>query len=261
MSEADDGFPLAAKPHEPRRAKPYEVGGPNPVEPSVAQSYDPGRPEPYRPSVGQSYDPGRPEPYRPSVARSYESESPFRVVGEETEWTGRRISVAVAEIEGPDGERHERELVHHPGAVGVVPLHDDGTVTLVCQYRFALDRMIWEVPAGLRDVAGEPTSQTAARELAEEAGLAAATLEHLLTFHNSPGFSDEELTLYLATGLREVADDRQGPEEQHMLVERVPLAEALAMVDDGRITDAKTVIALLATARHPATTGEAGAAV
>jgi ADP-ribose pyrophosphatase len=183
-------------------------------------------------------------------AASTSATSAFRVVGEEPAWRGRRISVAVALIEGPDGERHEREVVHHPGAVGVVPLHADGTVTLVCQYRAALDRMLWEVPAGLRDVEGEPTAQTAARELAEEAGLAATTLEHLLTFHNSPGFSDEALEIYLATGLSEVDDDRQGPEEQHMLVERVPLAEALAMVHDGRITDAKTVIGLLTTARR-----------
>jgi ADP-ribose pyrophosphatase len=180
--------------------------------------------------------------------------SPFKVVSEETAWTGRRLAVHVAQVEGPDGELLEREMVHHPGAVGVVPLHDDGTVTLVCQYRFALDRMVWEVPAGLRDVEGEPTELTAARELAEEAGLAAETVLHLLTFHNSPGFSDEALVIYLATGLTEVPDDRQGPEEQHMLVERIPLDEALAMVDDGRITDAKTVIGLQATARHLATT-------
>ena len=176
--------------------------------------------------------------------------SVFHVVGEEEVWQGRRISMAVAEIEGPDGSRYSRDIVHHPGAVGVVPLHDDGTVTLVCQYRAALDRMIWEVPAGLRDVTGEPTSLTAARELAEEAGLAATSYEHLLTFHNSPGFSDEALDVYLATGLSEVADDRQGPEEEHMVVQRFALSEALAMVGDGRITDAKTVIGILATARR-----------
>jgi ADP-ribose pyrophosphatase len=121
--------------------------------------------------------------------------SPFRVVREETAWTGRRLAIHVAQVQGPDGELLEREMVHHPGAVGVVPLHDDGTVTLVCQYRFALDRMVWEVPAGLRDVEGEPTELTAARELAEEAGLAADTVLHLLTFHNSPGFSDEALSI------------------------------------------------------------------
>jgi ADP-ribose pyrophosphatase len=172
------------------------------------------------------------------------------VVGERSAWSGQRISVATVDVEGPDGERFEREVVHHPGAVAVVPLHDDGTVTLVRQYRFALDRMVWEIPAGLRDVAGEPLELTAARELTEEAGLAAAELRPLLSFHNSPGFSDEVLHIYLATGLSSVPDDRQGPEEQHMVVGRVSLDEALAMVDDGRITDAKTVIALLAVARE-----------
>jgi 8-oxo-dGTP pyrophosphatase MutT (NUDIX family) len=181
-----------------------------------------------------------------------ESASPFRIVGERSAWTGRRIEVAVADIEGPDGSHHEREVVHHPGAVAVAPVHDDGTVTLVRQYRAAIDADLWEVPAGLRDVEGEPTDETARRELAEEAGLEATRLDLLVTFHNSPGFSDEAVTVYLATGLSEVPDDRQGIEEEHMVVERVPLAEALGMVDDGRITDAKTVIALLAIARRTA---------
>jgi ADP-ribose pyrophosphatase len=134
--------------------------------------------------------------------------------------------------------------------VGVVPLHDDGAITLVRQYRAALDADVWEIPAGLRDVAGEPTDITASRELVEEAGLQAGHLEHLVTFHNSPGFSDEAVVVYLATELTEVPADRQGPEEEQMTLARVSLAEALAMVDDGRITDAKTVIALLALARR-----------
>lgn len=179
-----------------------------------------------------------------------ETDPPFRITGERHEWSGRRIGVAVVEIAGPDGERHEREVVHHPGAVGVAPLHDDGTVTLVRQYRAAVDAELWEIPAGLRDVEGEPTDETARRELIEEAGLRAERLEHLVTFHNSPGFSDEAVVVYAATGLSEVPDDRQGAEEQHMVVTRVPLTEAQAMVDDGRITDAKTVIALLALARR-----------
>jgi 8-oxo-dGTP pyrophosphatase MutT (NUDIX family) len=174
----------------------------------------------------------------------------FRVVGERVEWTGSRISAAKVDVEGPGGERHERDVVHHPGAVAAVPWHDDGTITLVRQYRAALDADVWEIPAGLRDVAGEPTERTASRELVEEAGLRAGHLEHLVTFHNSPGFSDEALVIYLATDLTEVPDDRQSPEEQHMTLARVPLDEGLAMVDDGRITDAKTVIALLALARR-----------
>jgi 8-oxo-dGDP phosphatase len=174
-----------------------------------------------------------------------EAGSPFRIAAERMAWEGRRITVGVVDVAGPDGARHEREVLHHPGAVGVAPLHPDGTLTLVRQYRAAFDTELWEIPAGLRDVPGEPPEQTAHRELAEEVGLATDRLEHLITFRNSPGFSDEAVVVYAATGLTEVPDDRQGAEEEHMVVARVPLAEALAMVDDGRITDAKTVIALL----------------
>lgn len=176
--------------------------------------------------------------------------SPFRIVDQRRDWTGRRVAVSVVAIEGPDGTRHEREVVRHPGAVAVVPLHDDGSVTLVRQYRAAVDGDLWEIPAGLRDVEDEPTVETARRELAEEAGLQAARLDHLVTFHNSPGFTDEAVVIYLATGLTTVPDDRQGIEEQHMVVQQMPLSEALSMVDDGRITDAKTVIAVLSAARR-----------
>jgi 8-oxo-dGTP pyrophosphatase MutT (NUDIX family) len=179
-----------------------------------------------------------------------ETGTPFRIAGERAAWEGRRISVGVVEVAGPGGERHEREVVHHPGAVGIAPVHADGTVTLVRQYRAALDTEMWEIPAGLRDVSGEPPEVTAHRELAEEVGLAADRLEHLTTFRNSPGFSDEAVVVFAATGLTEVPDDRQGPEEEHMVVTRVPLPEALAMVDDGRITDAKTVVALLLLGRR-----------
>ena len=181
--------------------------------------------------------------------------SSFRIVGERTKWSGRRLALNVADVEAPDGSRHEREVVRHPGAVGVVPLHDDGTITMVHQYRVAIDADMWEIPAGLRDVEDEPTAETARRELIEEAGLEAAQVEHLVTFHNSPGFTDEVVIVYLATGLTEVPHDRQGIEEDHMLVERVPLEVALARVDRGELTDAKTVIALLAIARRRAAAG------
>lgn len=174
----------------------------------------------------------------------------FRIVGERTVWQGRRIDVAVAEVDGPDNDRFEREIVHHPGAVAMVPLHDDGTVTLIHQFRVAVGEAMWEIPAGLRDVADEPTEETAQRELAEEVGLRAGRLEYVARFHNSVGFSDEAVVIYLATELSEVPDDRQEAEEQHMLVERMPFEAALAMIDDGRITDAKTVVALLTLARR-----------
>ena len=160
------------------------------------------------------------------------------------------MGVVIAEVEGPGGDRFEREIIHHPGAVAVLPLHDDGTVTLVHQYRVAVGSDVWEVPAGLRDIADEPTEETARRELAEEVGLRAGRLARLAMFHNSVGFSDEAVVIYLARDLSAVADDRQGVEEEHMRVERMPLDAALAMVDDGRITDAKTVIALLTLSRR-----------
>lgn len=150
---------------------------------------------------------------------------------------------------GPDGAEFERTIVRHPGAVAVVPLHDDGTVSLVRQYRAALDAELLEVPAGVRDVDGEGEQLTAERELAEEAGLAAARMDHLATFHTAPGFSDEMMVLYLARDLREVPHDRQSVEEHHMTVERRPLDELLAMATDGRLTDAKTIIGLTLTAR------------
>ncbi len=162
---------------------------------------------------------------------------------------GRMGSWRTARFRDPEGGEHERDVVHHVGAVAVVPLHDDGSVTLVLQYRVALDAPMLEIPAGLRDVEGEPDEVTARRELIEEAGLDAEQLEPLVTFHNSPGFSDETVTVYVARGLREVPHDRQGVEEEAMTLERVDLDEALAMIDDGRITDAKTIIGLLFAAR------------
>lgn len=161
---------------------------------------------------------------------------------------GFRFTVNEVRYRAEDGSEFERDVVRHPGAVAVLPLHDDGTVTLVRQFRAALDDDLLELPAGIRDVAGEADVDTARRELIEEAGLDAERLEHLVTFHNSPGFCDETVGVFLATGLRAVADNRQGIEEEHMTIERISLHDALEMVSDGRITDAKTIIGLTLTA-------------
>jgi ADP-ribose pyrophosphatase len=174
----------------------------------------------------------------------------FTRLGEEELVRGHVFSVVKARFRGPGGEEFERHVIRHPGAVAVVPLHDDGTVTLVRQYRAALDHDLLELPAGTRDLADEAEQGTAERELVEEAGLAASSLEHLVTFHNAPGVSDEAVVVFLARGLTEVADDRQGVEEEAMVVERIALSEALVMIDDGRITDAKTIIALTLVARR-----------
>jgi ADP-ribose pyrophosphatase len=168
----------------------------------------------------------------------------FRKLGETEIHRGSLITVASGRFEGPDGTQFQRDIVHHPGAVVVVPLTASGTVLMVRQFRGAVGGELLEVPAGKRDVDGEPTEVTAVRELAEEVGRQAGRIDLLARFYNSPGFSDELSWLYLARDLTEVPDDRQGAEEQHMTVEEVPLAAASAMIKAGRIIDAKSIIGL-----------------
>lgn len=149
----------------------------------------------------------------------------------------------------PDGERFERTWVRSPGAVGVVAFDHTDRVVLVHQFRPALGCHMWEIPAGLRDVAGEAPDDTARREMQEEVGLRAGRLEYLGRITSAPGISDSDVILYRATDLTEAGEARHGPEERHMTVHRMPMADALRMVDDGRITDSKTVAGLLLAAR------------
>ncbi len=169
----------------------------------------------------------------------------FEKVGERLIHQGDRISLGRATYEAPDGMTFERDVVHHPGAVGVVPVTDEGTaVLLVRQYRSAVDAELLEIPAGLRDVAGEPPIETARRELIEEVGMRAGRIEKLCAFHNSPGFCDEVVHVFAAYDLEPCELDRQGIEEAHMTIEKVALDDVPAMIASGAITDAKTVIGL-----------------
>lgn len=177
------------------------------------------------------------------------SEGRFPLLDEDVVYDGHVISVRVARFGDPDGGTFTRDVVRHPGAVAVIPLHDDGTVTLVRQFRTALGTELLEIPAGIRDVAGEEPAATAARELVEEAGLEADTITFLNRFHNAAGYADEDIHIFVARGLSEVDRAVQGPEEAAMTIERRHLDECLSMIDDGRITDAKTIIGLLLTAR------------
>jgi 8-oxo-dGTP pyrophosphatase MutT (NUDIX family) len=174
--------------------------------------------------------------------------APFRHLGDRLVHQGYIWNVAVATFEGPDGGLFERDVIRSPGAVGVVPLlFEDGvpTVVFVRQYRGPLDRYVLEVPAGMRDVLDEPPERTAERELVEEAGLSAGRLEYLTHYYSSAGMTDSVLHIYLATDLTPVERDLHGPEETHMEVLRLPLAEAVDMVVRGEINDSKTVIGLL----------------
>ena len=175
--------------------------------------------------------------------------SGFRHVGDRRVHQGHIWHVAVAEFEAPDGHRFERDVVRSPGAVAAVPLLFDAegtaSVVLVRQYRAPLDELVLEVPAGMRDVADEPTEVTAARELVEEVGLDAGRLQHLTNIYPSVGMTDSVLYLYLATELRAVERETHGPEEAHSEVVHLPLDDAVQMVLRGEIRDSKTVIGLL----------------
>lgn len=152
----------------------------------------------------------------------------------------------------PDGSRSEREVVEHTSAVAVVPLLSDGTVVLLRQYRHPVGGYLLEIPAGILDVEGEPEADAAHRELVEETGLRAGRLEHLVTFHNSAGWTDERTSVYLGHDLSEVEPpDGFTPEaeEADMEVVRLPLDAAVEGVGAGEITDAKTVVGLLMAAR------------
>lgn len=173
----------------------------------------------------------------------------FRRVAERAVHTGHIWRVAVLTVEGPGGEHFERDVVFSPGAVGVVPLVADAeggfSVVLVRQYRATLDADLLEIPAGMRDVHHEDPEETARRELIEETGCAPGRLSLLTTFHNSAGMTDALTYVYVATDLTPAEGSPQGPEEQSMEVVQLPLCDALAMVERGEITDAKTVIGLL----------------
>jgi len=177
------------------------------------------------------------------------SDGGFTRTGEEVLHVGHVITLARATFEGPAGEVMERDVVHHPGAVAVVALDGDDVV-LVRQYRPVLERQMLELPAGKLDVPGEDRPTAARRELVEEAGYDAPDLVELGTFHNSIGFCDEHTTIYLATRLVGATPVAVSVEEEYLTVERVPLDDVEGLIDDGTITDAKTVIGLLWTLRR-----------
>jgi ADP-ribose pyrophosphatase len=171
------------------------------------------------------------------------SPSGFRKVGERVAFRGSLITVAEATFQGPDGDTFERDVIHHPGAVSVVPVIGD-SVVLVRQYRAAVEREMLEIPAGKRDVAGEPIEVTARRELEEEIGMRPGRLQLLAQFYNSPGFCDEHSFVFLATDLTPTASSAQGVEEQYMTVERHRLADVPALITAGELVDAKSIIGL-----------------
>lgn len=187
---------------------------------------------------------------------SGEGDPGFRIVASTPSARLGFLEVTEETVEGPDGARHPRTVVHHPGAVVVVPIVDGTHAVLVRQFRAAVGGSLLEVPAGKRDVHGEPPEVTAARELLEETGLRSERIVPLAEFYNTPGFCDEYTHLFAAFDLVD-GGGRQpvGAEEAAMTIEHVPLDAVDAMIADRRIVDAKTIIGLLLARDHLAAHG------
>ncbi|HLZ36272.1 MAG TPA: NUDIX hydrolase [Mycobacteriales bacterium] len=163
---------------------------------------------------------------------------------------GRLIAVRTDEVRMPDGASAARDVVVHPGAVGVIALDPDERVLLVQQYRHPVGRMLWEPPAGILDVAGEPSLATAQRELFEEAHYRAGRWDVLVDAFTSPGMADEALRIYLARDLSPAEGERhQGEHEEHdMPVAWLRLDEAVRKVLAGELHNPTAVMGILAAA-------------
>jgi ADP-ribose pyrophosphatase len=173
----------------------------------------------------------------------------YPTLSSRTAFEGRIVSVRQDEVQMSDGSTGQRDVVVHPGAVGVIALDDADRVVMIRQYRHPVRSYLWEVPAGLKDVSGEPLIETARRELLEEAGLVAQRWDRLLDLYASPGGSSEEVTIFLGRDLSVAdrpADFTLAAEELDLEVARVPLDDAVAAVRDGRIRNSLAVAGILA---------------
>ncbi|HYK82075.1 MAG TPA: NUDIX hydrolase [Gemmatimonadales bacterium] len=162
-------------------------------------------------------------------------------------YTGRVVRLDVDTVRFPDGSTGELEVIRHPGAAAVVPCASDPaapdpTILLIKQYRYATGGVLWEIPAGTL-APGEDPAACARRELMEEAGVAAVELRPLTAIWTTPGFTDEVIHLYLATGL--TAGEPARERDEFIEVEPQPLSRVLTRIREGDIRDAKTIVAIL----------------
>jgi 8-oxo-dGDP phosphatase len=163
---------------------------------------------------------------------------------------GRLVTLLTDKVRMPDDELAERDVVIHPGAVAVLALDDAGQVLLIRQYRHPVRRLLWEIPAGLRDVSGEPAWATARRELLEEAGYRARDWRLLADYYTSPGFSTERLRVFLARDLEFVPEAERDfvpeAEEAELVSAWLPLDEAVRKVFAGDLHNGVAALGVLA---------------
>jgi len=171
-----------------------------------------------------------------------------KIISEERVFTGSLVKVNKLGVILPDGKGASREAVRHPGASAIVPVDEGGNVTLVRQYRAPIAQVLLEIPAGKLDHRDEDRLLAAKRELQEETGLTAENWVHLTDIVTAPGFCDEKISIYLATGLSEGEDH---PDEDEFLnVVKTPLKELVRMAVCGEISDSKTLAGILLADRY-----------
>jgi 8-oxo-dGDP phosphatase len=208
---------------------------------------------------GQDPGPGNPGPGRTGPGegpgdqpgpRLRDVNEQWPVVGGPRYAHGALVTLRTDQVQMPDGELAERDVIEHPGAVAVVALDADEQVLLIRHYRHPVGHLLWEIPAGLRDVAGEHPRATAERELLEEAGYRASDWHGLADFFSSPGIITERLQVFLARGLTRVPESERGGhvpqhEEAHLVVRWVPLHQAVRLFLGGDLHNGVTAVGIL----------------
>lgn len=156
-------------------------------------------------------------------------------------YEGKIVNLRIDTVELPDKKYSKREIIEHPGSVGIIPIKEDGTIILVEQFRKPIEKSLLEIPAGKIEINEEP-KETALRELVEETGYIANKMEYISEFYTSPGFSNEKIYLFLAT---ELEFDKENPgEDEYIDIKKVKIEDLINMINRGEIIDSKTIIGI-----------------
>ena len=162
-------------------------------------------------------------------------------------YEGKIVNLRIDTVELPDKKYSKREIVEHPGSVGIVPITNDGCMVLVRQFRKPIERSILEIPAGKIEINEEPR-ETALRELVEETGYHSKNMEFLFEFYTSPGFSNEKMYLFLATDL--LKGEAEPEDGEYIEVKKIKIEDLMDKIKKGEISDSKTIISILFARKH-----------